>query len=176
MDAEFSNDFLHGNQFSAVAMAAFSASPLGDVGGGRAAVESYEYFRNRPGANAVTARIGGEIAGFAYGYPNFRWADHTSEWDELLRAAIGDGHEELEGAYTVMFFAVSPDFQGEGLGRQLLRAIVPTDAAAAWLATRDAVTAAQGLFASEGWREIGRGALSGPGERTAVLWKPPWVE
>jgi ribosomal protein S18 acetylase RimI-like enzyme len=172
VDPEIAQEFLDDERFATLAEAAFSASPLGDVGGGRAAIAMYEYFRSRPGANGVVARVDGDVAGFAYGYPDFRWADHTSDWDDLLREAIGDRHEQLEGAYTVMFLAVSPDFQGEGLGRALLRAVVPTDAPAAWLATRDAVTAAQGLYASEGWREIGRGPLAGPGERSAVLWKP----
>ncbi len=155
-------------EFVVLCEAAFSADP----GGARSTIAMYEYFPLRPGAAGVVATdASGRTLGFAYGYPGFRWADHTSPWDDLLREALHGEDERLVDSYTVMFLAVHPHTQGRGLGRTLLRAVIPPDTSSAWLATRDAGTPAQRLYAAEGWREIGRGPLAGPGEVGVVLWR-----
>lgn len=172
MNDEFvwSAEFLDAAEFAGLATRAFGASPLGDVTGARTVIANYEFFRSQPGATAVSARTeDGAVAGFACGYPDFHWAD--GEWDDLVREALGAAAVRLVARFRVAFLAVGPEEQGFGLGRSLLRAVVPAGTAAAWLVTRDAATAAQGLFASEGWREIGRGPIVGPGQRGAVLWK-----
>lgn len=152
---------------------AFSPPPLDDAGGGRSAAAMHGHFSTRPGATGLTARTSdGRLLGHGYGYPEFRWADHSSDWDDLLRAALGGEDPRLDGAWTLMLLAVDPVARGRGLGRCLVRGVVPAGSAA-WLVTRDADTPAQCLYAAEGWTEIGRGPLGQPGDISAVLFKQP---
>jgi GNAT superfamily N-acetyltransferase len=159
--------FLTQDELDALSVAAFTDPVLDDQGGAIASSAMYSYFRSRPGAIGLVAREGGEVAGFSYGYPNFQWADHTSDWDDHLRASLRDP-EEIVGAFVVMCLMVHPDHQGLGIGTILLEDLVSPHETA-WLATRDAATAAQGLYAKAGWIEIGRGPLAGPGETSVVL-------
>ena len=168
----WTRELLTATDVAQLAARSFSPPALDDADGGRAAAAMHRHFSARPGATGLTVRTtDGRVLGHAYGYPDFRWAAHTSDWDDLLRAALGGEDPRLVGAWTLMLLAVDPDAQGRGLGRSLLRGAVPAGADA-WLVTRDAATPAQRLYSAEGWTEIGRGPLGQPGDTSTVLFSP----
>ena len=113
----------------------------------------------RPGFRAVGAflqtRDGEVLVGFGYGYviaPG-QW------WHDQVRAALDrrTAKKWLPGAFEVCELHVHPDSQSQGLGRQLLHALVadlphPT----ALLSTPDTDTKAFRLYHADGFVDLAR--------------------
>jgi ribosomal protein S18 acetylase RimI-like enzyme len=112
-----------------------------------------------PGFRCWVARDGGQLVGFAYGFPTPEVPPEG--WYGRLRAAVGDGAGEwLEDQFAVVWIAVHPDWRGRGLGRRLLeRLLAGAGRERAWLVTHDLDTPARALYRSLGFRELGHGPL-----------------
>jgi GNAT superfamily N-acetyltransferase len=114
----------------------------------------------------------GTLLGIAYGYRGApgQW------WHDQVRAALDEDTARtwLDGSFEVCEFHVRPAFQGTGLGRALISALLAlTDARTAVLTTPDLDTRARRFYATAGWVDLVRD-LRFPGDpRTfAVLGLP----
>jgi ribosomal protein S18 acetylase RimI-like enzyme len=115
---------------------------------------------DRPGFRAVGAFAqtadGERLVGFGYGYlvaPG-QW------WHDQVRAALDrrTAKKWLPGAFEVCELHVSPDHQSQGLGRQLLHALVEgLPHPVALLSTPDADTKAFRLYRADGFVDLARG-------------------
>lgn len=115
---------------------------------------------DRPGFRAVGAFAetpeGEKLVGFGYGYvvaPG-QW------WHDQVRNALDrrTAKKWLPGAFEVCELHVAPEAQSQGLGRQLLHALVeglPNQAAL--LSTPDADTKAFRLYHADGFVDLARG-------------------
>ncbi|MGY1827200.1 MULTISPECIES: GNAT family N-acetyltransferase [unclassified Blastococcus] len=114
----------------------------------------------RPGFRAVGAFArspeGERLVGFGYGYliaPG-QW------WHDQVRAALDrrTAKKWLPGAFEVCELHVHPDAQSQGLGRQLLHALVEgLPHPVALLSTPDADTKAFRLYRADGFVDLARG-------------------
>src|SRR3954449_3110357 len=130
---------------------------------------------HRPGLRVVAAVGQGESAplvGVAYGQPGAR-----GQWwhDTVVSALPGDVAQEwLSDTFEVVELHVLPEYQGSGLGRQLLRALLDgcgrRTAALSALELPD--SPARRLYASEGFVPLLRQfTFNGSGTPYAVLVK-----
>ncbi len=108
------------------------------------------------GAFAEDPRAGEKLVGFGYGYlvaPG-QW------WHDQVRHALDrrTAKRWLPGAFEVCELHVAPDHQSQGLGRQLLHALVADlPHPAALLSTPDAETKAFRLYHADGFVDLARG-------------------
>jgi len=132
--------------------------------------ELYAHTRHTPGLVAVTAHQDGELVGFGYGHP-WSWAANTDGWSAELADRLGAAAAAtLEGSFAVQLLAVAPEAAGAGLGRRLLGALLAAAGSPrAWLVTSDVDSPARRLYASTGWRELGRGPAAPNGAPALVL-------
>jgi ribosomal protein S18 acetylase RimI-like enzyme len=115
---------------------------------------------DRPGFRAVGAFAetpdGEKLVGFGYGYvvaPG-QW------WHDQVRNALDrrTAKKWLPGAFEVCELHVAPEAQSQGLGRQLLHALVEgLPNPAALLSTPDADTKAFRLYHADGFVDLARG-------------------
>jgi ribosomal protein S18 acetylase RimI-like enzyme len=118
---------------------------------------------DRPGFAAVAALEDDDrLVGVAYGYRGApgQW------WHDQVRAALtpAAAREWLDGSFEVCELHVRPDWQGRGLGRALLDALLrESPAASAVLTTPDAETRARGFYRTAGWTDLAR-RLRFPGD------------
>ncbi|RBY95598.1 GCN5 family acetyltransferase [Blastococcus sp. TF02-8] len=112
----------------------------------------------RPGFRAVGAfaqtTAGERLVGFGYGYlvaPG-QW------WHDQVRAALDrrTAKKWLPGAFEVCELHVLPDHQSQGLGRQLLHALVEVPHPVALLSTPDTDTKAFRLYQADGFVDLAR--------------------
>jgi ribosomal protein S18 acetylase RimI-like enzyme len=144
--------------------AAAMAVPRAAARGRRSVVASH---LDRDGLRAVAAvDDDGALVGVAYGYLGRagQW------WHDQVRDALvavtgpvaADGW--LAGSFEVCELHVLPDRQGEGLGRELLAALLAgTPARTALLTTPDTETRAREFYRAGGWVDLVR-ALRFPGD------------
>ena len=121
----------------------------------------------REGLRAIGARDGtGRLVGIAYGYVGApgQW------WHDQVRAALSRALAPeqvgswLDGAFEVCELHVRPAFQGSGLGRELLDALLAgAPAPVALLTTPDRETRARGFYRAAGWTDLVR-RLRFPGD------------
>lgn len=98
----------------------------------------------------------GRMVGFAYGYRAQRgqwWADEVAR--ALHLPASDRSRDWLEDAFELCEIHVSPDAQGHGTGRALLRALTDVQPAeVVILSTPSGPTKAAGLYEAEGYHPI----------------------
>ncbi len=98
-----------------------------------------------------------ELVGFGYGYTTKpgQW------WHDLVRQAIGPASGEwLENAFELSEIHVLPDYQGHGLGRQMLTALAARlPHRNLLLSTPDRDTRAFRLYRSLGFTDLARDYL-----------------
>ena len=107
-----------------------------------------------PGFEAVTARAGGELIGFAYGLPLT-----GSTWWDGLDPAPPDGFTAEDGARTfaVIDLAVRREHRGSGLGRRLMGELLAgRTEQRATLATAADEAAIRRMYERWGWTRVGR--------------------
>ena len=110
---------------------------------------------DREGLKAVAALDGDRLVGIAYGYqgaPGQWWHDH-------VRAAMGPALalDWLRDAFEVCELHVRPEFQQQGLGRDLLVMLLDQpDALTAVLTTPDHETRARAFYRDGGWVDLVR--------------------
>ncbi|MGB8651603.1 MAG: GNAT family N-acetyltransferase [Mycobacteriales bacterium] len=110
---------------------------------------------DRPGLSAVAALDGDRLVAIAYGYlgaPGQWWHDH-------VRAAMDPALAEswLRYAFEVCELHVRPAYQGTGLGRAVLAALLATTSAdTAVLTTPDRETRARRFYRIGGWVDLVR--------------------
>lgn len=114
----------------------------------------WEQHRTRAGFRLVTAELGGELAGFAWGYTGERgqW------WADRIAGALADAADAwVGGHWEFVELAVRPEHRRRGLGALLHdalleglpheRALLQTDA--------DPDGAGHSLYHGRGWQVIG---------------------
>jgi ribosomal protein S18 acetylase RimI-like enzyme len=111
----------------------------------------------RPGFRLARAYADDRLVGFAYGYTGERgqwWTDHAFE---ALPPATATAW--LGGHFEIVSVGVVPECRRSGIGRALLRALLADlpHERRLLMATADESDAARQLYASEGWRVLGRG-------------------
>lgn len=103
----------------------------------------------KPGFTFIGAEDG-VLVGMAYGY--------TMPPDEWWRRATVEPPEEIKAApkFTVMEWAVRPDYRGQGIGNRLMDELL-VDRAEPW-ATLNAnpEAKARDLYVAAGWEQLGR--------------------
>jgi ribosomal protein S18 acetylase RimI-like enzyme len=102
----------------------------------------------------VAGRLDGQVVGYAFGSPR---EEHGAVWDEL-RATYPEYNlpADSEPIYIFREFAVHPDHQRKGVGRQLHDALMaPRPEPAAELLVRKDNVAAQAAYRSWGWVQLG---------------------
>lgn len=117
------------------------------------------------GLRAVGAFDGARLIGFGYGYVGApgQW------WYDQVRAALSDQDATswLDGAFEVCELHVRPDYQGTGLGRQLLAWLLAgAQVRTAVLTTPDLETRARRFYRAGGWIELAQD-LRFPGDPRA---------
>ena len=135
------------------------------LAGGRRAILAGHL--DRDGLRAMAARDGGgRLVGITYGYVGApgQW------WHDQVRTALTSslGAEQAAGwlheAFEVCELHVRPSYQGTGLGRELLDALLAgTPAPVALLTTPDRETRARGFYRAAGWTDLVR-RLRFPGD------------
>lgn len=107
------------------------------------------------GFTAVGAheRYGGELVGFAYGYPGRpgQW------WHDAVAAALGPPRREawLADCFEIAEFHVDPRLQAHGIGRRLLAALLADrPEGTAVLSTHDQESPARRLYRGFGFADL----------------------
>ena len=120
---------------------------------------------DRKGLRAAAAVEGDRLVAIGYGYLGEEgqwWHDQVRE---VLTAAVT--RRWLDGAFEVCELHVRPVQQGQGLGRQVLDALLAqTPARTSVLTTPDAPTRARGFYRAAGWVELA-GDVYFPGDSRA---------
>jgi len=129
---------------------------------------------HRPGYVAYVARSGTPERtplGIVYGYATPPTPPAGAWWARLLEA-VGDAAARrwILGQFAFCWFAVTPEAQGTGVGRDLYDAVMArVGTPRAWLVTHGDPSPARAMYDRRGWRELARAELGWvPGER-AVL-------
>jgi ribosomal protein S18 acetylase RimI-like enzyme len=108
---------------------------------------------SRQGFVAVTAMVDDILAGFGYGYRG-----RAGEWwHDVVAAALGraEATRWLGDAFELAELHVLPDHQGQGLGRQLLEALLAAiTAPTIVLSTHDLDSPARDLYRSVGFVDL----------------------
>jgi len=123
----------------------------------------------RRGFRATAALAGAELTGFGYGYTT-----EPGQWwhDQVLRAAPDDGAAEwLTDCFELCELHVSPDWQGRGIGRQLLELLLDgLPERRVLLSTPEGDTRAWRLYRSMGFLDVARHHFfPGDGRPFAIL-------
>lgn len=110
-----------------------------------------------PGARALAAYTAQDrrLVGFVYGMPNDRGHWWSSVVQPYLRREGNDGW--LDDSFVITELHVLPDFQGRGIGRELITTI--TDSAReprSILSAIDGDTPARHLYHALGYRDLAR--------------------
>jgi ribosomal protein S18 acetylase RimI-like enzyme len=108
---------------------------------------------DRRGLRGRAVSDDGRLVGVAYGYVGERgqW------WHDQVAAALAPevARTWLPGAFEVCELHVRPAYQGRGLGRQLLDALLEGPVApTAVLTTPDGETRARGFYRAAGWVDL----------------------
>jgi ribosomal protein S18 acetylase RimI-like enzyme len=118
---------------------------------------------DRRGLAAVAAvETSGALVGVAYGYLGSKgqwWHDHVRA---ALVEALGEqpAAQWLDGTFEVCELHVLPAWQGRGLGRALLDALLADrPAGTAVLTTPEGPTRARGFYRAAGWVDLARGLV-----------------
>ncbi|MEU0518512.1 GNAT family N-acetyltransferase [Streptosporangium sp. NPDC006007] len=106
-----------------------------------------------PGFRCRVAYLGGEPAGFAYGFPT------KDPWPkDRLYGPVADAVVDVTGDLSILStrfelheVAVSPRFAGRGVGTVLVRDVA-AEVGLSWLVTSCEATAAVRLYERLGWR------------------------
>jgi ribosomal protein S18 acetylase RimI-like enzyme len=124
---------------------------------------------DRGGFVAAVATAGDTLVGFGYGYHG-----RAGEWwHDVVASALGGeaAHQWLSDAFELAELHVDPDYQGGGLGRQLLDSVLSSaTGSTVVLSTHDRESAARSLYRSVGFVDLLRNfCFPGSGEVYAVL-------
>lgn len=107
---------------------------------------------SRAGFRATAALADGELIGFGYGYQvqNGQW------WfDQVRRAASDSDAEWLQDSFELCELHVSPGWQGNGIGRELLTTLVADlPQKHVVLSTPEGPTRAWSLYRSVGFTDV----------------------
>ena len=138
-----------------------------DVAQGRRSILSSHL--RRDGLCTVAAEDDSRLVGVAYGYLGRSgqwWHDRVRE--AMAPALTGDW---LADSFEVCELHVRPSYQGRGIGRQLLDALLTeTSAATAVLTTPEGETRARGFYRAAGWVDLVTGLrFAGDPRAFAVL-------
>ena len=106
-----------------------------------------------PGFRLIAALKGGEIVGFAYGFPR----TPGEAWTEEVAASLPPRLRErwLRGAFGFVEFAVDPRYQGLGVGSTLHDRLLATAQEPRAVLTVHAHAPAARFYARRGWRRLG---------------------
>ncbi|WMX44789.1 GNAT family N-acetyltransferase [Streptomyces roseicoloratus] len=109
-----------------------------------------------PGARAYGATTpDGRLAGFVYGMPN----DRSHWWSTVVEPYLrAEGNAEwLDGSFVITELHVHPDFQGRGVGRELITTITDgSELPRSILSAIDTESPARGLYRSLGYTDLAR--------------------
>ncbi|MCK9520740.1 MAG: GNAT family N-acetyltransferase [Dehalococcoidia bacterium] len=116
---------------------AFAQPPYSDPDRGREVRSRLRsVHRSRPNFRGFIAKTpGGEVAGMCYGYHG----EHGQWWHDMVRNALTaeQARDWLSDSYELVELAVSPAYQGRGIGRALIeRLLEDCDEATCVLSTR----------------------------------------
>jgi ribosomal protein S18 acetylase RimI-like enzyme len=108
-----------------------------------------------PGFGLSVATDGGDVAGFAYGYPltaTTRW------WDGFVEPVAEELSREWVGrTFAVIDLGVRRDLRGNGLGRGLLTTLLESRREErATLAVQPETESAHAFYRHLGWHSVGR--------------------
>jgi GNAT superfamily N-acetyltransferase len=111
---------------------------------------------SRPGYDLVTARIGGRLIGFAFGYTLL---DGDSYWWEGLRPDPPEGFADENGHRTFVLaeIEIRRSFQGSGIGQEISDALIagrPEERAT--LAVNPGASETHAIYEHWGWRKVGQ--------------------
>src|SRR2546421_134203 len=128
-----------------------------------------------PEFRCFVARLGGEVAGFAYGFRTFE-GEPWNDWYRVVLRAVGPGAADtwIRGRFALAWLAVREERRRHGIGSRLYEAILASVKPTRWwLVTHDLDTPARRLYRRRGWVELGRGPLGWGGAERLVLGLDP---
>lgn len=111
---------------------------------------------DKPSFRFVSARIGGMLAGFGYGY------------EDTFCAGLAPPELGLDKAFELVDLAVAPMFQRRGFGRELHDAVLAQAPTPRLLLTHQALEL-RSRYARWGWRDLGDVTLPGSGATMALM-------
>ncbi len=116
----------------------------------------------RAGFRCCVATLpGGELVGFAYGYTG----EFGQYWTDKVAGGLDDATVEawMPGHFEFVELAVSPEYQGRGVGGNLHDALLEgLPHSRAMLSTVEADTPARRMYLRRGWVELLRGFRFSP--------------
>ncbi|WP_328536370.1 GNAT family N-acetyltransferase [Streptomyces sp. NBC_00344] len=126
-----------------------------------------------PGAHALGATTAdGRLTGFVYGMPNSRGHWWSTVVEPYLRST--DTAEWLDDSFVITELHVHPDYQGRGIGRELITTL--TDSAEqprSILSAIDTESPARGLYRALGYTDLARRVhFPSAGQPYAVMGAP----
>jgi ribosomal protein S18 acetylase RimI-like enzyme len=145
----------------AVMAAAFALSEQGS----RERAQIVRRHAHRPGLIALAATTDdGRLVGFCYGFPS----DDSAWWEQQIRPHLeraGTAGWLDRDTFELTELHVHPDFQGRGIGRRLITAVLSrTDLPKALLSVRAGGSPARRLYRDLGFVDVTEPFHFGPGQ------------